>query len=383
MVDARDGTVESEELMAKYEKQGGEVAREKKEKKGGNKKRKKKRKDRQGEDGGIGEYRLVGYEELPSYMKENEFIRRYYRSQWPISHAFLSLFSWHNETINVWTHLLGFLLFLGLTVKHLMDMPQVADLLGHLSWSISAKEAENASLNQGSFFSMALPLVTLDRFAANSGDAPLDTAPRWPFLVFLAGSMLCLLTSSLCHLLCCHSRRLNFLLVRLDYAGIAVMIAASFFPPISYAFLCAPRWGVLYLSAISALAVLAVLSLLAPEATPGSRRAFRAMVFCALGLSGIVPAVHIAAVNWAEARRAKTMAWEAAMGLSYLVGTGFYVSRVPERWRPGKFDVAGHSHQIFHVFVLAGAAAHYVAALLFMEWRDKVGCWANTEHIGG
>lgn len=68
------------------------------------------------------------------------------------------------------------------------------------------------------------------------------------------------------------------------------------------------------------------------------------------------------------------MVCEVAMAAFYLLGTGFYVSRVPERWRPGKFDMAGHSHQIFHMFVVAGAMAHYVAALLFLEWRDEVGC---------
>ena len=46
---------------------------------------------------------LVSYDELPEYMKENEYIRNYYRSEWPLSNAFLSLFSWHNETINIWT----------------------------------------------------------------------------------------------------------------------------------------------------------------------------------------------------------------------------------------------------------------------------------------
>ena len=48
-------------------------------------------------------YRLVSYHELPDYMKENEFILNYYRSEWPILNAVLSLFSWHNETINIWT----------------------------------------------------------------------------------------------------------------------------------------------------------------------------------------------------------------------------------------------------------------------------------------
>jgi len=32
--------------------------------------------------------------------------------------------------------------------------------------------------------------------------------------------------------------------------------------------------------------------------------------------------------------------------------------RWPERVLPGKFDIWGSSHQIFHIFVLLAAAAH-------------------------
>uniref|UniRef100_J3MG74 Uncharacterized protein n=1 Tax=Oryza brachyantha TaxID=4533 RepID=J3MG74_ORYBR len=118
---------------------------------GGKKKRKQKR-----EGGGERrkECRLVSYHELPDYMKENEFILNYYRSEWPILNAVLSLFSWHNETINIWTHLLGFVVFFGLTVLHLGQyFPQVADLIGHLSWPIS-KVAENVSSNIGDVLSV-------------------------------------------------------------------------------------------------------------------------------------------------------------------------------------------------------------------------------------
>lgn len=48
-------------------------------------------------------YNLLCFHELPDYMKDNEFILRYYRSEWPLKLAFFSLFRWHNETLNVWT----------------------------------------------------------------------------------------------------------------------------------------------------------------------------------------------------------------------------------------------------------------------------------------
>uniref|UniRef100_A0A1D1ZFV7 Uncharacterized protein C30D11.11 n=1 Tax=Anthurium amnicola TaxID=1678845 RepID=A0A1D1ZFV7_9ARAE len=80
------------------------------------------------------ELRLVSYDELPEYMKENEFILDHYRSEWPLKYAFLSLFRWHNETLNVWTHLIGFFVFLWLTVVNLRHVPDVADLLNNFSW---------------------------------------------------------------------------------------------------------------------------------------------------------------------------------------------------------------------------------------------------------
>lgn len=317
------------------------------------------------------EYNLVAYDELPEYMKENEYIRGYYRSEWPISHAFLSLFSWHNETINIWTHLIGFLTFLGFTLVHLGHVPGVIDLLGNLPWSISLGAVDNnTSCNQANLFSVLSPLLNMDQSSSRES----TMTARWPFFVFLSGSMFCLLSSTSCHLLCCHSHGLNLFLNRLDYTGIAVMIVTSFFPPIYYIFQCQPFYQAAYLTTISVFGFLTVLTLLSPELTKGRFRSYRAMLFVAMALFGVIPAVHATVVNWSEPRRNVTLAYEGLMAGSYLVGTAFYVSRVPERWRPGWFDLTGSSHQIFHLLVMCGALAHYAAGLVFLEFRDAVGC---------
>ena len=220
---------------------------------------------------------------------------------------------------------------------------------------------------------LALPYYCLQgQPRHDDAGASLPSVPRWPRTVFLVGAMSCLAISAAAHLLACHSRRASAVFWQLDYAGISVMIVASFVPPVYYAFLCHPPARAAYLSAIAALGALVVAALLSPSCSSPRYRRLRAALFLAMGLSGVVPALHALWLNWGHAACYLALGLEVVMGLTYATGAWFYVSRVPEKWRPGVFDVVGHSHQIFHVLVLVGAVTHYVAVAVLIHWREKV-----------
>ncbi|KZV27437.1 hypothetical protein F511_02546 [Dorcoceras hygrometricum] len=242
-------------------------------------------------------------------MKDNEYILNYYRADWPLKQAFFSVFRWHNETLNVWTHLLGFLLFVGLTVANVKDVPQVADFI---------------TVFAGKHIQELLPCLIDLKQESHLG---IDTSSAetvttsWPFYVYLSGSMFCLLSSSICHLFCCHSHHLNLLLLQMDYVGITVMIITSYFPAMYYIFECTPHWQVVYLTGITIIGICTIVTLLSPAFSTGKYRSFRAMLFASMGLIGLIPAIHAIVVNWDDPHRNVTLAYESVMALSYLTGT--------------------------------------------------------------
>ena len=197
---------------------------------------------------------------------------------------------------------------------------------------------------------------------------------RWPFFLFLLGAMTCMLTSSVCHLLGCQSKEVNSLVWRFDYAGIAALVATSFYPPVYYGFLCDPLPRVIYLTTITVIGFGAILVSLLDKFQQTQYRIFRACLFLGMGLCGVVPTAHKVLFYWMEPVVVTTTLLEILMGVLYGLGAMFYASRIPERWLPGKFDIAGHSHQIFHILVIAGALTHYQSGMLYLEWRDREGC---------
>ncbi|KAM3383519.1 heptahelical transmembrane protein 2 [Capsicum galapagoense] len=313
--------------------------------------------------------RLMKYEELPVYLQDNEFIRDYYRCEWPLKDVALSIFSWHNETLNIWTHLIGFVIFVTLTVTSLTEKTAMETLLAGFSrpadegrWPMMKK---NGSAD--SFPVSYTSQISNPSFLGAYGDG--YEVAIWPWFVFLGGAMICLVFSSVSHLFACHSHKFTLFFWRLDYSGISIMIICSFFAPLYYTFCCQPYWCLFYLSSITIVGILVIITLFTPALTSGKFRSFRAALFLAMGFSGVIPAAHAVSLYFHHPQVLVALVYEIAMGLLYAAGAVFYVTRFPERWKPGAFDLVGQSHQIFHVLVVAAALAHSIATLVIMDWR--------------
>jgi adiponectin receptor len=135
-------------------------------------------------------------------------------------------------------------------------------------------------------------------------------------------------------------------------------------------------------------------------------RKFRAAIFVSLGLSSLFPIIHAVRLFGLEQTHKQCgLYWYLLEGLFYALGATVYAvshfqlssqtfnaipipsqTRIPERWRPGAFDIWGSSHQIFHAFVILGVAPHLAGLLVGFHYNHAhLRCWNEllfTEHRG-
>ena len=57
-----------------------------------------------------------------------------------------------------------------------------------------------------------------------------------------------------------------------------------------------------------------------------------------------------------------------------IIGILFYISRYPEKRFPGKCDLFGSSHQIFHIFVLLGGFLTLIGSVVSMTKENNIKC---------
>lgn len=355
----------------------------------------------------------------PPWMQDNQYILDGYRVAVPSKRfAFLTIFRVHNETMNIWTHLVGFLMFVWFTVLFASEIGAVkmaampagwhallprldravlleclqapavgatAQLAAARTAAMQALEAQAGSLSDRFVHLHETLSETLkhDAEAVNSLIQhvhthlyPTELAARWPFYVFLVGAMVCLLASTVCHTMHCISQRFSSLIWRLDYVGIVALISCSYFPVIHYCFQCLPTIRAVYLGTVVVLASGCILVSSVEVFQENKYMPFRAAVFTGLGVFGFVPVIHQSFFTWDHMPTPVRIAMGhlLVMGACYLTGVALFVLRFPERLSPGRFDLWLHSHNLFHMLVVAGAVLHYHASLVLLRWRDHQSC---------
>lgn len=275
------------------------------------------------------EIRTVHWDDLPDWQRDNEYILTGYvpeTNSW--SKTIHSMLFWHNETVNVYSHLIpGLLCMLGVIFGH-------GKLLRPLATTTSADHA----------------VATL----------------------FLAGAATCLAASSTFHCAKCHSPGVASFGNKLDYLGIVALVVSSTVSVLYYGFHDNTPYFLSSCTLTVGLGSLCALVSLRERFRTREWRPYRAGLFVAFGLSAVFP--MIAAIRRYGIKEAATrvqLPWVGLEGVLYIGGAGLYGARFPEKWAPGKFDMLGHSHQWFHILVVLAALCHWRALLLSYEWAHS------------
>ena len=183
------------------------------------------------------------------------FIEFGYRTNYTLWETFVSLFSFHNETTNIWTHLIGFVCVSLVGVHIFVDY--------HLDNGHNEKEVGL----YGTFI----------------------------FETYITCAALCLGLSSAYHWFGCYSVNCHKALLRLDLTGVGLLVAGSFFPAVYYGFYCQPELQRAYLLLST---VVLIVGLVAPWIEIKVNGSYiRPYIFATLVFIGLIPCTHWAMVT--------------------------------------------------------------------------------------
>ena len=147
-------------------------------------------------------------------------------------------------------------------------------------------------------------------------------------------------------------------------------------PVMYYSFYCEPvQWyGALYQVIVSCACSIAFIVTLMPHFEHPSLRKVRGGMFVGIGVGSAFSFVHLIFFSDPLHMLEFRPFFFILGGAFYVGGAGIFVSRVPERFFPGRFDLVGQSHNIWHAMVLAGALCHFYGSLQCFHYRRMVPC---------
>ncbi|KAM7395795.1 hypothetical protein PAMA_007198 [Pampus argenteus] len=247
--------------------------------------------------------------QVPSLFREPYILSGYRPVQQNWCCYLLSLFQRHNESLNVWTHLL------------------------------------------------AGPVLLL-RWWANIGALgyTMDAASL-PLSLFLVSSLVYLFFSVAAHLLQSHSERAHYFFFFIDYVGVAVYQYGCSLG--HYFYTSEPAWresyiGPLFLPGAAFFGWLSCASCCFAKSRyrrpyPLQRKIFQLIPSSLAYLLDISPVAHrLFTVSWTQE---PSQPFHALQIACFLLSTLFFSCPIPERFFPGHCDFVGQGHQIFHLFL--------------------------------
>ncbi|KAJ5873663.1 mPR-like GPCR protein [Penicillium subrubescens] len=270
---------------------------------------------------------LLSFGELEKWRQDNEYILDGYR---PASGSALDSFrSWlyiHNESVNIYSHLI----------------PAVAFLLGE--WYI--------------------PGYLTTRYHNITGN------DSFIFTFFFLSAVICLGLSTTYHTMMNHSYKVEQFCLRLDLVGIVVLMLGDFVSGIYMVFWCEPLQRNIYWSMTGILGLLTIYIMVNPKFQGPAFREFRALTFVTTGLSGFAPLIHgIKMFGVSQMMKQSGLPYYLIEGGLLLSGAWIYVNKFPERWYPGKFNIYGSSHQLFHILVVFAVVAQLTGILWAFDYN--------------
>ncbi|RVX72991.1 hypothetical protein B0A52_03344 [Exophiala mesophila] len=220
---------------------------------------------------------LVQWADLPHWQQDNQHIHGSYRkASYSYARSFQSILHWHNESINIWSHL----------VPATLSLP-----VGYSLYQVLQPRYEQAS--------------KADVIAMSC---------------FFFGAAFCLGMSATYHAVSNHSPSVAKFWNQLDYAGIAILIAGSFVPSVYYGFWCdGPRQMISLLGlACTAVSVL-------PQFRTPAWRPYRALMFIGMGVSAVFPVLDgLRLFGLEQMQKQIGLFWLVLQGMLYILGAGLY-----------------------------------------------------------
>lgn len=274
--------------------------------------------------------KLYDFHEIPVWQKDNEYILKgYVKETNSYKHIFLSLFFLHNETVNIYTHLLPGILCFALIVSTL----------------------------EISLFKKFSTTTLTDYLMIN---------------YFFLGAFTCFMMSASFHCLKAHSEKVAIFGNKLDYLGIVALIVSSMISLLFYGFYDSFKTFLFFGSITTLLGIICTVISLNDKFRAREWRAKRATMFVIFGLSAVLPLFYGLATYGYQKTCAKIgFNWVLLEGVFYITGASLYGLRYPEKRFPGKYDFFFNSHQIFHVLVIAGASSHYIGLVKSYEYVHR------------